>query len=345
MKITLLLQPSPRSLPLPAGPERYQRLADELGRHLGTAVRTVQSFSLEAVRDGYLLWVTSGDPERLLGDLDPFVAKDLAARTVLLDVSWQQALVQLERYRFAAAIDSLRLSEWLARPVGTKGPFGLNRLASVIGASCSPLPSLQSRHYCLLEGGPQQGMPHLLADYLRAYDQDRMPLSAFSAFLLARAVQPADRESNISGASGPGVERAGVKRTIATLKRAREQAKVTVLSLAELTGIEPEMLSRLEAGDTQNISLGVLREYSVAMKDVWGWCLAGVGEALCSSGDASGSRRSHQLGSVSASREEKVATGVLSPSVFEAGGYTVREANRRVRWRSEDLQLAEAGRR
>jgi hypothetical protein len=183
MKITLLLQPSTRSLPFPAAPERYQRLADELGRHLGMAVRTVQDISPEFVSDGYLLWVTSGDPERLLGGLQPSVASDLAARTVLIDVSWQHALAQLERYHFAAAVDSLHLSEWLARPSSTAGPFGLSRLASVIGASCAPLPSLRSRHYCLLEPGRHQGMSHVLADYLRAYDEDRRPLSAFSTGL------------------------------------------------------------------------------------------------------------------------------------------------------------------
>jgi len=144
-----------------------------VARHLKAAVQTVQSYSPDAVQDGYLFWVTSGDPERLLGGLHPSVAKDLAARTVLLDVSWQKALAQLERYRFAAAVDSLRLGEWLARPPSTAGPFGLSRLASVIGASCATLPSLRSRHYCLLEGERHQGMPHVLADYLRAYQHDQ----------------------------------------------------------------------------------------------------------------------------------------------------------------------------
>jgi transcriptional regulator with XRE-family HTH domain len=68
-----------------------------------------------------------------------------------------------------------------------------------------------------------------------------------------------------------------------SLKRAREQAKRTVSELAEQAGVDAELLSRLEEGDVREATIGTLREYAVALKDVWGWALAGLGEesGLC----------------------------------------------------------------
>ena len=43
MRITLLFEPSAdRAIPFAAGPERYQRFADELGRYAGTKVEIVK---------------------------------------------------------------------------------------------------------------------------------------------------------------------------------------------------------------------------------------------------------------------------------------------------------------
>jgi transcriptional regulator with XRE-family HTH domain len=347
MNMTLLVQRLAPTIPFAAGQERYQRLADELGRYAGTTVRIVQEFSPEAVNNGYLLWVTSGDPARLLGGLRPAVASHLAARTVLVDVSWQQALEQLDRYRFAAAVDSLRLSEWLARPSSALGPFGLSRLASVIGASCVSLPALRARHYCLLEGGRHQGMPHVLADYLRAYDQDLKPLSSFSSVMLSRALPPASRSSDASEGPPragflpmPSVECVSTGRAVASLKRAREQAQVTVAQLADLTGIEPLLLSRLETGDVHNATLGTLREYAVAMKDVWGWYLAGVGGVAQRRPAVTHVARQGDLGvPVPGMSGEEMAAGRFSTPVIVERGYTVRAANLHVPRSSQEREL------
>src|SRR4051794_37477219 len=116
MRITLLIEPSQGpSLPFAAGPESYQRFVDDLGRHADTRVQTITD-SLANAPDGYILFISSGDLSRSLAGCDAAFVARLLPRIVLVDVSWQKALEQLETYRLAAAVDSLRLSQWLARP-------------------------------------------------------------------------------------------------------------------------------------------------------------------------------------------------------------------------------------
>ena len=140
MRIMLLFEPPPdRAIPFAAGPERYQRLADELSRYAGAQVQIVKDVLRKAPADTYLLFAGGGDVSRSLADCGPGLAAQLAPRIVLLDVSWQKALEQLEKHRLAGAVDSLRLSEWLARPSSCTGPFGLRYLAKPLGASCVPI--------------------------------------------------------------------------------------------------------------------------------------------------------------------------------------------------------------
>jgi hypothetical protein len=188
MRITLLLEPSAgREVPFAAGAERYRRFAEELAHYAGTPVPVVKAALNAAPEGGYVLFAARGDLARSLADCDPEQATRLPGRLVLLDVSWQQALAELERHRLAAAVDSLRMSEWLARPSGGKGPFGLRHLAKTLGVSCVPLPCFQSAHYCLLDSAHHHGMPHLLADYLTAYDRDPRPPNARPSAARARA--------------------------------------------------------------------------------------------------------------------------------------------------------------
>jgi hypothetical protein len=46
--------------------------------------------------------------------------------------------------------------------------------------------SLASAHHYLLHSKQHCGMPHLLADYLVAYDRDQQPLNALPSVSLAR---------------------------------------------------------------------------------------------------------------------------------------------------------------
>ena len=142
MQITLLVEPSAdRTIPFAAGTERYQRLADEIGHYAGTKVKIVMETLRKAPTETFVLFAGSGDLSRSLADCDPL----LAARLVLLDVSWQTALEKLEEHRLAGAVDSLRLSEWLARPSSCTGPFGLCNLAKPLGASCVPIARVSAR--------------------------------------------------------------------------------------------------------------------------------------------------------------------------------------------------------
>jgi hypothetical protein len=196
-----------------------------------------------APADTYVLFAASGDLSRSLAECGPDLAARLAPRVVLLDVSWQKALEQLEQHRLAGAVDSLRLSEWLAPSSNCAGPFGLRYLAQPLGASCAPLPALRSAHYCLLQSQQHRGMPHLLADYLVAYDRDQKPLGALASVALARVPPTPAEDAAGTGTAGPGaevgalpaaqVESVSIKRVIESLRRATTSAGMTLAQVAE----------------------------------------------------------------------------------------------------------------
>src|ERR1700733_9789700 len=107
MRIALLFEPSREpTIPFAAGPERYQRLADELSRYSATQVQIIMDILRNAPDDSYVLFAGGGDISRSLADCGPALAARLAPRIVLLDVSWQRALEQLEKHRLAGALDS-----------------------------------------------------------------------------------------------------------------------------------------------------------------------------------------------------------------------------------------------
>jgi transcriptional regulator with XRE-family HTH domain len=284
VRITLLFEPSAdRAVPFAAGAERYQRLADELARYAGAQVQTVKGGLRSAPADAYVLFAGAGDLARSLSDCGPALAARLSTRIVLLDVSWQKALEQLESHRLAGAVDSLRLSEWLARPSSGTGPFGLRYLTHPLGVSCSPVPALRSAHYCLLQSERHRGLPHLLADYLAAYDRDLKPLSGFPTVSLARVLPPLSEGAGGKPHPAPGrggstrtsqVESVSVKRVIESLRRVRESARMTLRQVAEKAGLDADQLGLLEEGDHARATLGTLRAYVLALEPDWGWALA-----------------------------------------------------------------------
>ncbi len=291
MRITLLFEPTPdRAIPFAAGPERYQRFADELSRYVGAQVQIVKDVLQKAPADTYVLFAGGRDLARSLADCGPALAARLAPRIVLLDVSWQKALEQLEKHRLAGAVDSLRLSEWLARPSSCTGPFGLRYLTKPLGASCVPLPSFCSARYCLLQSKYHRGMPHLLANYLAAYDRDQQPLSAVRSVSLARgprvltewAGENAQRGAGIQGSATPfsQVESVSIKRAVDSLKRARESAQMSLPQLAERSGLDAEQLGLLEGSDYARATLGTLRAYLLALEPTCGWIIVEAGEPV-----------------------------------------------------------------
>jgi hypothetical protein len=359
MRITLLFEPSAdRAIPFAAGPERYQRLADELGRYVGVQAQIVKDVLRKAPPDAYVLFAGSGNLSRSLADCGPVLAARLAPRIVLLDVSWQKALEQLEKHRLVGAVDSLRLSEWLARPSSCAGPLGLRYLAKPLGASCVPMPGLRSPHYCLLHSEQHRGMPHLLADYLHAYDRDQKPLSGVPAVSLARAFSapiPWTASTAIDPRHGFGdapiaqVECVGIRRVVASLKRLREHEGIKLAEMAELTGLDADLLDYLERDEYHGATLGTLRQYVLALEPKLGWTL----------GDSAGASFRRQKkpeeqmkiprttdqsfvvsgigpGEAAADLAEFSPTTVERPWVLVEGGMTTLLGNRRTRrWEPE----------
>ncbi len=289
MRIILLFELSPnRAIPFAVGPERYQRLVDELSRYAGVQVQIIRGELRAAPTDTYVLFAGSGDISRSLRDCGPALADQLAPRIVLIDVSWQKAVAQLEEHRLAGAVDSLRLSEWLARPSSCTGLFGLRTLVGPLGASCVPLALLGSTHYCLLQSKHHLGMPHLLADYLTAYSYDQQPLTAVPSLSLTRVLQsPSEKEGQdtrveagreVGTSRTPQAETVSVRRAIHALKRAREAAGMTPLQVAESLGLKAEQIDLLETGDYSGATIGTLRAYFLALETTWGWTLADAGE-------------------------------------------------------------------
>jgi transcriptional regulator with XRE-family HTH domain len=322
MRIAVFFEPSAdRAIPFAAGPERYQRLAEELGRYAGAQVQIIKDVLRKAPADAYVLFAGSGDLSRSLVDCGSVLAARLAPRIVLLDVSWQKALEQLEKHRLAGAVDSLRLSEWLARPSSCAGPFGLRYLAKPLGASCVPMPALHSAHYCLLHSEQHHGMPHLLADYLATYDRDQQPLSTLPSVSLARvramlADGPGGKPQTGAGPEertirAAQVESVSIKRAINSLRRAREAAHMTLSQVAERSGVDPEKLGLLEGSDYPRATLGALRAYLLALELSWGWTL---------SESASPSLRREQK------REEKEETASKTDQPIVVSGIGPREA-------------------
>ena len=352
MRITLLYEPSvERKTPLGAGVERYRRFAEELSRHARTPVRVLEGDLKNTTEDGYVLFAGSGDVSRSLAECGKERAAQLAPRIVLLDVSWQRALEPLEQHRLAGAVDSLRMSEWLARPSSCTGPFGLRYLSKALGVSCVSLPGLRSKHYCLLESKHHRGMPHLLADYLTAYDRDQKPLSAVPSVALARSrealVEKSIGQSRTMAGRGDQltpmsqVEFRNTKRVVASLESVRQRAGMTLQQIAESVGFDIEQLGWLEQGDLERATLGALRGYVMALEPKLGWI-------LIDSKDASSTlhQKSEEQAETNGTTDQpRIVSGTGAkvnnadiPAWMEQGGLTVN-GNRRVRHQQKEDDL------
>ena len=128
-------------------------------------------------------------------------------------------------------------------------------------------------------------MPHLLADYLAAYDRDQKPLSTVHVISLARVLTEeaggnAQIRAGVQRRTVPTsqVESVSIKRAIDSLKRARESAHMTLEQVAERSGLDPKQLGLLEGSDYLHAKLGTLRAYLIALEPTWGWTLVETGE-------------------------------------------------------------------
>ena len=176
LRITILLEP-PRDGVI-TGQERpdpwLERFAAELGRHAGAEVPIVAGLLSQAPATGMVIARLSLDLTGALAECSPALRRSLAPRVVPLDVYRGEVFDLLATHRLAAAIETLSYHDWMRQSPELRmasGPHGLCSIASTIGGRCSE--AFRRGQYCLLESDDHYGLPHLLADYLRAYDCER----------------------------------------------------------------------------------------------------------------------------------------------------------------------------
>jgi hypothetical protein len=144
----------------------WRQFFDTLGERLGiTITKTIGNLVEVAPERGFVVMTT---PFR-----HPTLDHDLRSRTIPIGESRPKILQRvLEPYQLPAAIDSMSVSEWRSdaeRMVkGAKGLWGRHEIAEKIGARCSTIFLFRSEHYAYLSSDHHDGLPHLLADYLRA---------------------------------------------------------------------------------------------------------------------------------------------------------------------------------
>lgn len=167
VQVVLLAQP-------PFDLEDHQRLADAVERHAGAPVRRLKGSLAQLDADGFVVLVAL-DPQLALRECTPEQAVAMLPRLVAFAAGPREALRSLEEVPTAAVIDRLSLLEWSGDPDPdpngwARGPAGLRSLAQPIGATCSSL--FTGVRHCLLESAMHDGLPHLLVDYLRAYERE-----------------------------------------------------------------------------------------------------------------------------------------------------------------------------
>jgi|SRR5882672_7376070 len=169
LAITFVFQRVPE-LPdrdLSTGPG-YARFIEEFAQYTASPVRMLQDLH-EAPDDGFVVFA-GADVRTALQAMPADQQASLARRVVPINASQPDILEKLlEPFSFLAAIDTFSFLQWRRAPLdlaGARGLWGLRNIAPLIGASCA---AFISQRYCHLESATHHGLPHLLADYLIAY--------------------------------------------------------------------------------------------------------------------------------------------------------------------------------
>ena len=153
-----------------AGPERYDRFVSELERYTGTGVSRASGRLCDvAPADGLVLLDGTVDVRESIAECSPDMQADLLTRVIPFGVGRTRIFEKLlEPLSLLAAIDVLSFWEWDTQEPdtsGARGLYGLREVGARIGASCLVF---ESARYCYLQSEAHHGLPHLLADYLRA---------------------------------------------------------------------------------------------------------------------------------------------------------------------------------
>jgi hypothetical protein len=156
----------------PLDADDYDRFAEAIGRHAGTPVRRLSGPLVPPAPDGFVVLAAVRDIGSAVGDCPPELERSLRRRIVSFASSPRDSVRVAEREGVAGVIDALSFLEWGSqkRRNWARGPVGLRSLGPAIGATCVSL--FKSETHCLLESTTHDGLPHLLVDYLRAYDAE-----------------------------------------------------------------------------------------------------------------------------------------------------------------------------
>lgn len=146
----------------------YARFTDELGGYAASPIQTIEQLR-EAPASDFIVFA-GADVRISLNECPVDQQSAIARRLIPINASRSKIFeTLLEPLSLAAAIDDLSMLEWKIRKpeqAGTRGLHGLREVGNSVGASCL---IFQSERYCFLESSTHRGLPHLLADYLSAY--------------------------------------------------------------------------------------------------------------------------------------------------------------------------------
>jgi hypothetical protein len=148
--------------------EEHARFIEELACHAASPIRTIEQLR-EAPASDFIVFA-GADARISLSECPVEQQASIARRLVPINASRTRIFEELlEPLSLPAAIDDFSMLEWRVRPpdqVGTRGLHGLRDVGRLAGANCL---IFQSERYCFLESSTHRGLPHLLADYLIAY--------------------------------------------------------------------------------------------------------------------------------------------------------------------------------
>ena len=155
------------------GVHPYARFLEGLGHHLNNTVPLVQAPLCEVKARFDLAVLETLDVEQSLARCDANEQARLAKRLVLVYPRRGKGAfhAQMEKLCLAGALDSGAIAGWnstesTGRPV--EGLTGKRDLATTINATCMEDLMMPPTGYCFMVSMKHRGLPHLLADYLRA---------------------------------------------------------------------------------------------------------------------------------------------------------------------------------
>lgn len=150
------------------GTSRVLRLLDIAASRFESVIHVKATLRDACPATGFVLVSSELSPDALLGEFSPELRRSVARRLVAVGIGSRRrdALAMLDRLQMPAALDALMVAEieTPARPT----ILGRVDIAQKIGAA-TWVP--QYMDYCVIASEAHTDSLHLLADYLRAFEQ------------------------------------------------------------------------------------------------------------------------------------------------------------------------------